>query len=130
MSYLHHTLVVSSSSGAAKDQPSSMGRYKKMESKLQNDLPVWKKEEGGTRYIYYKESTKRWVIDTDFNDNAFILQGPSDDAYLKLKAIPRFGWKYWDGTKRASDDTLTISEGSDLDTLNKGMASGKRIIIY
>ena len=101
-----------------------MGRYKKMESKLQNSLPVWKKEEGTTFYIYFYQSTNEWVIDRDLKERSIYLRGPSDDAYLKLKAIPRFGWKYWDGTKRASDDTLTISEGSDLDTLNKGMASG------
>ena len=109
-----------------------MGRYKKMESKLQNEQPVWKKEEGTTiRYIYY-DTINKWVINDVLNSTGVYLLGPSDDAYLKLKAIPRFGWKYSEGPGPwATDDTLTISENTvDLDTLNKGMASGKRIITY
>ena len=110
-----------------------MGRYYKIEGKLQNEQPVWKKEEGTTiRYIYFIEAINKWVVDTDLNEDESCLQGPSDDAYLKLKAIPRFGWKYSEGPGPwATDDTLTISENTvDLDTLNKGMASGKRIITY
>ena len=84
-----------------------------MEGKLQNEQPVWKKEVGNAiRYIYYNRTHNRWAIDRDFNERARHLQGPSDDAYLKLKAIPQFGWVYGDDNKWATDDTsLTISGG-------------------
>ena len=88
-----------------------MGRYKKMEGKLQGGLPVWMKEEGTTHYIYYKGATNQWLIDGNLNANAYNLCVPAD-AYLKLKAIPRFGWEHWDGNKFVTDDTsLTISGG-------------------
>ena len=89
-----------------------MGRYHKMEGKLQNKKPVWKKEGPGyNRYIYFKGATKEWVVDNDLNETAVSLLGPSDDAYSNQKIVPRFGWKYWDGNKWADDESLIISGG-------------------
>ena len=109
VSCLHHTLVVSSSGGAAKDWPSSVGRYKKIVGKLHNKQPVWKKETGDT-YICYSTVLEYWVVDSDPNVKGFFLHSP--DVSISEKTIPRSGWKYWDGKKWATDDkSLTISGG-------------------
>ena len=109
VSCLHHTLVVSSSGGAANHHASKLGRYKKMVGKLQNNQPVWMKETGYTRYLYYSNTSKYWVVDNDLNQSAISMHSP--DVSISEKTIPRSGWKYGDTKKFVSDTSLTISGG-------------------
>ena len=114
-----------------------MGRYHKVGGELKNDQPVWKKEEGGSsRYIYFN-SNGHWVIDNDLSENSILLWGPSNDAFLPLKAVPRFGWRAPIGTDRnqndssywAVDETLVISAGDDSNSFSKDLMKGSHAAV-
>ena len=92
-----------------------MGRYHKVEGELKNNLPVWKMGGDGGRwsyYIYYNVNGQ-WVVDSDLLENRIHLWGPSNHAFLPLKAVPCFGWRVPNGKEWTVDETLVISAGEE-----------------
>ena len=104
-----------------------MGRYHKLEEK-HNDMPIWKKEGGSSQHIVYRKSNM-WVVDTapfeEKYNSGIMLPSSKSKNYLPLKAIPRFGWQYHDGTSWKDDKTLVISPGEES---NQIYDSGERKI--
>ena len=94
-----------------------MGRYHKVEGELKNDLPVWKMEGRPSYYIYYNINGQ-WVVDSDLLENRIHLWGPSNHAFLPLKAVPRFGWRVPTGKEWTVDETLVISAGEESNKLS------------